>query len=75
MLPFRSPAGVEVYRYADELARERRAAPRDDILTQLLPLTDLEFKNFFALLMVAANETTRHTISHGLMTLMEQAGK
>jgi cytochrome P450 len=32
-------------------------------------LTDLEFKNFFTLMMVAGNETTRHTISHGLIFL------
>ncbi len=71
LLPFRSPAGVEVFRYAETLARERRAHPKNDILTALLPLTDLEFKNFFALLMVAGNETTRHTISHGLLALVE----
>jgi cytochrome P450 len=65
-----------VFRYAEELALERRAEPRDDIVTTLLtaepdgqPLTDLEFKNFFTLLMVAGNETTRHTISNGLVFL------
>ncbi len=71
LLPFRSPAGLEVCRYAENVARDRREHPRDDVLTQLLPLTDLEFQNFFALLMVAGNETTRHTISHGLLTLIE----
>ena len=78
LLPFRSPAALEVYRYAEEIALERRADPRDDIITTLLtaepdgePLTDLEFKNFFTLLMVAGNETTRHTISHGLHYLSQ----
>ena len=78
LLPFRSPAALEVYRYAEEIALERRADPHDDILTALLtsepdgePLTDLEFKNFFTLLMVAGNETTRHTISHGLRYLSQ----
>lgn len=78
LLPFRSPAALEVFRYAEDIARERRAEPKDDIITTLLtaepdgePLTDLEFKNFFTLLMVAGNETTRHTISHGLMFLDE----
>lgn len=70
LLPFRSPAGIEVYRYAERLLGERRAAPREDILSELLSLSDLEFKNFFALLMVAGNETTRHTIAHGLLALM-----
>ncbi|MCZ6663199.1 MAG: cytochrome P450 [Actinobacteria bacterium] len=76
LLPFRSPAALEVFRYAEEMALERRANPKDDIVTTLLnaepdgePLTDLEFKNFFTLMMVAGNETTRHTISHGLIYL------
>jgi len=78
LLPFRSPAALEVFRYAEDIALERRQTPKDDIITTLLtsepdgePLTDLEFKNFFTLLMVAGNETTRHTISHGLIFLYE----
>ncbi len=80
LLPFRSPAALEVFRYAEEIAIERRGDPRDDILTVLLtaepdgePLTDLEFKNFFTLMMVAGNETTRHTISYALMFLQDFA--
>jgi cytochrome P450 len=76
LLPFRSPAALEIFRYAEEIALERRQDPKDDIITTLLtaepdgePLTDLEFKNFFTLMMVAGNETTRHTISHGLIYL------
>ena len=76
LLPFRAPAAIEIFRYAEEIALERRRNPADDILTTLLtaepdgePLTDLEFKNFFTLMMVAGNETTRHTISHGLIYL------
>jgi cytochrome P450 len=78
LLPFRSPAALEVFRYAEEVAMERRKSPEDDIITTLLtaepdgqPLTDLEFKNFFTLMMVAGNETTRHTISHGLIYLLD----
>lgn len=78
LLPFRSPAALEVFEFAEEMAQERRKDPQDDIITTLLnaepdgvPLTDLEFKNFFSLLMVAGNETTRHTLSHGLTFLME----
>ena len=78
LLPFRSPAALEVFRYAEDIALERRRSPQDDIITTLLtaepdgePLTDLEFKNFFTLMMVAGNETTRHTISHGLKFLAD----
>ncbi|HSO49121.1 MAG TPA: cytochrome P450, partial [Acidimicrobiia bacterium] len=78
LLPFRSPAALEVFRYAEDVALERRQKPEDDIITVLLTaepdgqrLTDLEFKNFFTLMMVAGNETTRHTISHGLTYLID----
>ncbi|MFZ0014205.1 MAG: cytochrome P450, partial [Acidimicrobiia bacterium] len=82
LLPFRSPAALDVFRYAEGIALERRRSPRDDIITTLLtaepdgePLTDLEFKNFFTLMMVAGNETTRHTISHGLVYLDRARGQ
>lgn len=82
LLPFRSPAALEVFRYAEEIAVGRRQDPRDDILTVLLtaepdgePLTDLEFKNFLTLMMVAGNETTRHTISYALMFLQDFPGE
>ena len=77
MVPFRSPAALEVFEYAQRQAADRRAHPRDDIITKLLepttdgePLTDDEFNNFFALIVVAGNDTTRYTIAHGLWTLM-----
>jgi cytochrome P450 len=35
-------------------------------------LNEREFHNYFALLMIAGNETTRHTISHGMLALMER---
>ncbi len=77
LMPFRSPAAAEVFRYAEAQAAERRACPRDDVITQLLaptrdgePLSDLEFKNFFTLLVAAGNDTTRYTMAHGLHTMM-----
>ncbi len=77
MMPFRSPAALEIFRYAERQAADRRANPRDDTITKLMaptidgePLTDLEFKNFFALLIAAGNDTTRYTITHGVWTLL-----
>jgi cytochrome P450 len=77
-LPFRSPAGAEVFAYADRLREQRRRDPREDVMTVLavdevqgIPLTDPEYRNYFSLLVVAGNETTRHTISHGMLALME----
>jgi len=67
---------VGLYAEAAALADERRARPADDILTGLVMaevdgerLTDEEIAAFFVLLSVAANDTTRQTISHGMRAL------
>ncbi len=77
MVPFRSPAAIEIFQYAQEQAADRRSCPRDDVITRLLeptldgtPLTDHEFNNFFTVLVAAGNDTTRYTLTHGLWTLM-----
>ena len=71
-------AAFELYAYAHELAAQRRASPADDVMSVLLKaevdghtLTELEFDMFFLLLAVAGNETTRNTISHGMLALIE----
>ncbi|WP_084959399.1 cytochrome P450 [Thermoactinospora rubra] len=71
-------AAMEVYAYAEHLAAQRQAAPRDDIVTKLLQpgedgetLTDNEFELFVLLLMVAGNETTRNAASGGMLALFE----
>ena len=63
LMPFRSPAGAEVFEYAERQAEIRRRQPRDDVISLLLepladgkPLGDLEFKNFFTLLIAAGND-------------------
>ena len=35
-----------------------------------MPLTDLEFNNFFTLLVAAGNDTTRYTMTHGVWNMM-----
>ena len=72
LLPFRSPAAVEVFEYGFELARQRRGGAGHDLVSRLVnhvpedgvPLSDRDFRNYFLLLVVAGNETTRHAISH-----------
>jgi hypothetical protein len=78
-LPFRSPASLDLFRYADLQAESRRANPTDDVITDLLAptidgdrLTAREFKNFFVLLVGAGNDTTRYTITAGLKALIER---
>jgi cytochrome P450 len=72
-LPFSSPAALEMFAFGRALAKQRREHPREDIITQLAfePLTQREFDTYFLLLAAAGNETTRHTITHGLLALLE----
>jgi cytochrome P450 len=72
-LPFSSPAALEMFEFGRRLASQRRKDPRNDIITQLAfePLTQQEFDVYFVLLATAGNETTRHTITHGLLGLLE----
>jgi cytochrome P450 len=73
LLPFSSPAALEMFEFGRRLAAERRKHPGPDIITQLAfePLTQQEFDTYFVLLATAGNETTRHTITHGLLALIE----
>jgi cytochrome P450 len=77
LMPFRSPAGLELFKYAGEQAFDRRKNPKADLITRLLepkidgePLSDHEFKNFFTLLVAAGNDTTRYTMAAGLEALI-----
>jgi cytochrome P450 len=76
-LPFRSPVALEVFAYADRQRDQRLAEPADDVIQALSVaqseglMNEREFHNYFSLLMIAGNETTRHTISHGMLALME----
>jgi cholest-4-en-3-one 26-monooxygenase len=71
-------AQAEMFMYANELAADRRANPRDDIMTALLQaevdgdrLSEMDFNLFFMLLTVAGNETTRNSISHGMQAFLD----
>src|SRR5919107_731638 len=73
LLPFSSPVAQEMFEFGRKLADARRKNPRDDIITVLVnaDLTQREFDVYFVLLATAGNETTRHTITHGLLALMD----
>jgi cholest-4-en-3-one 26-monooxygenase len=71
-------AAAELVGYAMAMAQERRACPRDDIVTKLVhaqvdggELSVDEFGFFVILLAVAGNETTRNAISHGMLAFLD----
>lgn len=78
-LPFRSPAALEVFAYGDELARRRRGGSGADLVSKLVntipedgaPMSERDFHNYFLLLVAAGNETTRHSISHAMLALIQ----
>jgi len=75
-MPFRSPAGKDIYDYAKQQMVQRLHTKMDDILGLLLEpnkdgetLSELEFKNFFALAVAAGNDTTRYTLAFSMYHL------
>jgi cytochrome P450 len=79
LVPFRSPAALEVFEYGQNLANQRRGKDGKDLVSTLInqvpsdgiPLSERDFNTYFLLLVVAGNETTRHTISHTMNYLIE----
>jgi cholest-4-en-3-one 26-monooxygenase len=71
-------AAMELLTYAMEMAEDRLARPRDDIVTKLVNaeidgehLSSDEFGYFVLMLAVAGNETTRNAISHGMLAFFD----
>jgi len=71
-------AAAEVLMYSMGLSADRKANPRDDIVTKLVNadvdgrgLTDDEFGFFVIALAVAGNETTRNATTHGMKAFFD----
>jgi cholest-4-en-3-one 26-monooxygenase len=74
---------VEMAMYAHELTDRKRAEPADDLWTRLTEavvtmedgsrheLSEIERDLFFTLLIIAGNETTRNSISKGMMAFFD----
>jgi cytochrome P450 len=79
-LPAINAAAVELLAYFTGLAVERRANPRDDLITDLLAvsdsddgrLTDAELLHNLTLLLVAGFETTTNLLGNGLAVVLQQ---
>ena len=80
-------AGAAMSAYCTRLLEEKRSCPTDDILSIIAtaelpdtaepggPLRDLEQQMFFHLLVAAGSETTRNSITAGLLALMDRPGE
>jgi len=77
-LPTINAAAVELLAYFSALARQRRANPRDDLLSDLLAisdsgdgrLSDAELLHNLTLLLVAGFETTTNLLGNGLHIIL-----
>jgi len=78
-LPFSSPVSQEIFEYGRRLAAERRGGDGEDLVSKLVnripedgvPLSPEHYDNYFLLLVVAGNETTRQAISHSMKALID----
>jgi cytochrome P450 len=78
-LPFSSPVSQEIFDYGRQLAAERKGGDGEDLVSKLvnrmpedgIPLSQEHYDNYFLLLVVAGNETTRQAISHSMKALMD----
>ncbi len=73
-------SSMELIMYAMAMAEERSKNPTEDIVTALIEadidgekLTDDEFGFFVIMLAVAGNETTRNSITHGMIAFSQNS--
>ncbi len=77
LMPFRSPAGADLFEYAKRhLERLQDEGKTDNVLSMILQptkegtsMTEIEFRNFFCLLVAAGNDTTRYSIASSIKAL------
>ena len=76
--PFRSPYGKQLWDLGRDIVAERLRSPGDDLLSTLLRaevdgdrLSETDLDNFFSILVVAGNETTRIAIAHAVLAFCQ----
>jgi len=81
LLPFRSPAAVELFDYANDLLERMDKGEQLGVLNVVLEPTSHgtrmsrdEFRNFFCLLVAAGNDTTRYSIAATIHALANTPG-
>ena len=75
-MPFRSPAALDLYDYAEKILNKKISINKTGVLSKVLDANSSEkvmepheFKNFFCLLIAAGNDTTRYSIAMALYQL------
>ncbi len=78
LFPFRSPYGKQLWDLGREVVAGRLRDPGDDLLSRLLRaevdgdrLSEVDLDNFFSILVIAGNETTRIAIAQGVLAFCE----
>jgi len=76
--PFRSPYGKQLWDLGRQIVRDRIRAPGSDLLSTLLraqvdgdALSEVDLDNFFSILVVAGNETTRIAMAQGVLAFCQ----
>jgi cytochrome P450 len=75
-------ARIELFQYFDAMSRDRRAKPREDIVSVVAngvvdnaALGAVELLSYYLLLVVAGNETTRNAMTGGMLAFLESPGE
>ena len=78
LFPFRSPYGKQLWDLGRQVVAGRLAEPGDDLLSRLVGaevdgerLSETDLDNFFSILVVAGNETTRIAIAQGVLAFCQ----
>jgi len=78
LFPFRSPYGKQLWDLGRQVVAGRLAEPGDDLLSRLTGaevdgerLSETDLDNFFSILVVAGNETTRIAIAQGVLAFCQ----
>lgn len=70
---------MSLFGYGQQMIADRRANPRDDLMTAIalaqpqdgIVIPDTLINGFFLLMVIAGNETTRNSLSGGMLALIE----
>jgi len=76
--PFRSPYGKQLWDLGRDIVRDKLRSPGDDLLSTLLRaevdgdrLSETDIDNFFSIMVIAGNETTRIAVAQGVLAFCE----